>query len=238
MGKVLGEKRGEQGASCAQGTLAGRAADWREPARPCEQGGGSTGARHERGRAWRAARRRLRAEGAEPTSWMGGVEHRPTENREGEEGAGGSAAQGDGAPRRRSRGRGKHREMDAMGGKVERAVTWEGRVARAQEAWDRAEGRVQGGRRVMAEGAQGEGSRGAARKRRMEAAARFFHELARHARQRIELRKKISRPMGGGKNQGERLQLIGKSDDIFLSFLFLSLFFYNGKSQIFLDRDF
>jgi hypothetical protein len=46
-----------------------------------------------------------------------------------------------------------------MGGKVERAVTWEGRVARAQEAWDRAEGRVQGGRRVMAEGAQGEGSR-------------------------------------------------------------------------------
>jgi hypothetical protein len=45
-----------------------------------------------------------------------------------------------GAPRRRSRGRGEHREMDAMGGKVERAVTWEGRVARAQGAWDRAEG--------------------------------------------------------------------------------------------------
>jgi capsid protein len=37
------------------------------------------------------------------------------------------------------------------------------------------------------------------RKRRLEAAARFLHEQARHARQRIELRKKISRPMGGGK---------------------------------------
>jgi hypothetical protein len=89
----LDEHRDDLGTSCAQahaqGTSAGRAADWREPAWPCEQGGGSRGARHERGRVRRAARRRLRAEGAEPTPWMGGAEHRPTENREGEEGAGG-----------------------------------------------------------------------------------------------------------------------------------------------------
>jgi hypothetical protein len=78
--------------------------------------------------------------------------------------------------------------MDAMGGKVERAVTWEGRVARAQGAWDRAEGHAQGGRRVMAEGAQGEGSRGAAEKKETGGGGEIFTRAgqARTAEDRAE----------------------------------------------------